>query len=71
MTLGTGTLSSGTVTISAVAITASSKIFVTDTASSLTNMGPTTISSQTAGVGFTVKSTNVLDSSTFNWLIVG
>lgn len=70
-TTGTGTLSSGTVTISNTAVTANSVILLTDTASSLTNLGPLTISSKTAGTGFTVKSTNVLDASTFNYMIIG
>lgn len=67
---GTGTLSSGTVTISTTAVTSSSLIFLTDTASSVTNVGTLTVSAKTAGVSFVVTSANVLDSSTFNWLIV-
>lgn len=71
ITIGTGTLSGGTVTITNPAVTSNSMIFVTDTTNSLTNMGPLTVSSQTAGTGFVVKSTNVLDTSTFNYMIVG
>jgi hypothetical protein len=71
ITLGTGTLASGTVTISNTAVTSKSIIFLTDTTSSITNLGALTISSQTAGTGFTVKSANVLDTSTFNYMIVG
>lgn len=67
---GTGTLSSGTATISTTAVTASSLIFITDTASSLTNIGTPSVSSKSAGTSFTVTSSNVLDSSTFNWLII-
>lgn len=70
-TTGSGTLSSGTVTISNTSVTASSLIFLTDTTSSITNLGALTVSSQTAGTGFTVKSANVLDTSTFNYMIVG
>lgn len=70
-TLGTGTLASGTVTISNAAVTSKSVIFLTDTTSSITNLGALTISSQTAGTGFTVKSSNILDTSTFNYMIVG
>lgn len=67
---GTGTLSGGTVTISTTAVTSSSLIFLTDTASSLTNVGTLSVSSKTAGVSFTVTSANALDTSTFNWIIV-
>jgi hypothetical protein len=70
-TTGTGTLSSGTVTIPASQVTASSIIMLTDTASSLTNLGTLTVSSKTAGTGFTAKSANVLDASTFNYMIIG
>lgn len=71
ITTGTGTLSSGTVTISNAAVTANSVIFLTDTTNSITNLGALTVSSQTAGTGFVVKSANVLDTSTFNYMIIG
>lgn len=71
MTTGTGTLSSGAATVSNTAVTANSFIFLTDTTSSITNLGALTVSSQTAGTGFTVKSSSVLDVSTFNYMIVG
>lgn len=71
ITTGSGTLASGTVTISSATVTAGSVIFLTDTTNSITNLGALTISSQTAGTGFTVKSSNVLDTSTFNYMIVG
>lgn len=67
---GTGTLTAGTVTISTTAVTASSLIFLQDTASSITNVGTLTVSSKTAGSGFVVTSTLALDTSTFNWLII-
>lgn len=67
---GTGTLSGGTVTIPTTAVTANSLIFLTDTASSITNVGALTVSAKSAGVSFTVTSTLALDSSTFNWMIV-
>lgn len=67
---GSGTLSSGTATISTTAVTASSLIFLTDATSSLTNVGVLSVSSKSAGTGFTVTSANVLDTSTFNWLII-
>lgn len=67
---GTGTLTGGTVTINTTAVTANSLIFLTDTSSSVTNVGTLTVSSKTAGVSFTVTSTIALDASTFNWLII-
>ncbi len=70
-TTGTGTLSSGTVVISNAAVTSNSMIFLTDTTNSLTNMGALTVSAKVAGTNFTVKSLNVLDTSTFNYMIVG
>lgn len=70
-TTGTGTLSSGTVIISNTAVTANSMIFLTDTTNSLTNMGALTVSAKSVGTNFTVKSLNILDTSTFNYMIVG
>lgn len=67
---GTGTLVGGTATISTTTVTASSLIFITDTAASLTNVGVMSVTSKSAGVSFTVTSANVLDVSTFNWLII-
>lgn len=69
--IGTGTLSSGTVTISTTAVTSSSFIFVTDTTTgSLVNVGSLTVGTVTNGTSFVVNSTNALDASTFNWFIV-
>ena len=68
---GTGTLSSGAATIANTAVTANSVIFLTDTTNSITNLGALTVGSQTAGTGFTVKSSSVLDASTFNYMIIG
>lgn len=67
---GTGTLVGGTVTISTTAVTANSLIFLTDTTASFTNVGVMSVSSKSAGTSFTVTSANVLDTSTFNWLII-
>lgn len=69
--IGTATLSSGTVTVSTTAVTASSKIFLTDaTTGVLTNVGSPTVGTITAGVSFVINSTNVLDTSAVNWLII-
>lgn len=67
---GTATLAAGTVAVATTAATANSLVFVTDTSASGTNVGSLYVASVTAGTGFTVKSTNVSDTSTFNWLIV-
>lgn len=70
-TTGAGTLSSGAATISNTAVTANSVILLTDTTNSITNLGALTVATQTANTGFTVKSSNVLDTSTFSYIIVG
>ncbi|HWY35520.1 MAG TPA: DUF2793 domain-containing protein [Nitrosopumilaceae archaeon] len=69
---GVGTLVSGTATISTTSLTNSSLVFVTDTSTSLTNVGSLTVptNSITGGTGFKVVSTNVLDTSTFNWFFI-
>jgi hypothetical protein len=66
---GSGTLASGTVIISTTKVTASSLIFLTDTSSGA-NIGTLSVGTKTAGTSFVVNSSNVLDSSTFNWLII-
>lgn len=66
---GTGTLSGGTVTISTTAVTASSLIFLTDTSNGA-NIGTLSVGTKTAGTSFVVNSSNALDASTFNWLII-
>lgn len=69
--IGTATLSGGTVTVSTTAVTASSIIFLTDaTTGALTNVGSPTVGTKTAGVSFVINSTNVLDASTVNWIII-
>jgi hypothetical protein len=67
--VGTGTLSGGTVTVSTTAVSASSLIFIQYTGS-LTNSGQLTISAKSAGTSFTVTSTNASDANTFNWWII-
>lgn len=68
--IGTATLSGGTVTVSTTAVTASSKIFLTDvTTGSLTNVGSPTVGTVTAGTSFVINSTNPLDASLVNWII--
>ena len=64
---GGGTLYGGTVTIYTTCAKSTSRIFVTDTASTLTNVGALAVTK--ASGSFTVKSTNVLDASAFDWII--
>ncbi len=70
-TMGTGTLVGGTATISTTKVTASSRIFLTDTGGGVfANIGSLTVGTITAATSFVVTSTNVLDTSTFNWIII-
>lgn len=67
-TMGVATLVAGTVTVSTTKVTANSRIHITvSTAGGTQGFLSYTIS---AGVSFTVTSTNAADTSTFNWLIV-
>ena len=66
--VGTGTLSSGTVTINTTAVTASSIIQVQLT--SCSSCGTLYIGTVTAGTSFVVNSTNGADASTFNYWII-
>jgi hypothetical protein len=63
--VGTGTLSSGSVTINTTAVTASSRIFLTGTANHVIY-----VSATVAGTSFTVTSASGSDASSFNWLII-
>lgn len=67
---GSGTLSGGTLTVANTSVTANTIVLLSDTTSgSLANVGSLTVVS-TAGVGFVVTSTNVLDASTFSYILV-
>lgn len=69
--VGTGTLSGGTVVVSNTSVTASTLIFLTDTGGGvLANIGSLYVSAVSAGTSFTVSSSNVLDSSNFNYMLV-
>lgn len=69
--VGTATLSGGTVTVSTTAVTASSVILLTDaTTGALTNVGSLTVGTKTAGTSFVINSTNPLDASSVNYLII-
>ena len=69
-TMGTATLSSGTVTVSTTKVTANSRIFITVQGGTLTNVGSTYVSARTAGTSFVISSTNILDSATVAWVII-
>jgi hypothetical protein len=66
---GNGTLSSGTVTITDSAMLTTSMIVLTDTNASLTNVGALMIKTKSNG-SFVVTSTNILDSSSFDYVIM-
>jgi hypothetical protein len=67
--MGSGTLSSGTVSVVNSSVTSSFHVFLTDTSAS--GFGALAVSALSAGTGFTVvSSVGATDNSTFNYLIV-
>lgn len=68
--VGTGVLVSGIGTVTTTAVSANSLIFLTDVGTSLLNVGALVLSAINAGTNFVVKSTNVADTSGFNWFII-
>lgn len=66
--VGTSTLSSGTITVSTTAVTASSIIMLT--LQNCSTCGTPYISAKTAGTSFVITSTNVLDASIVGWQII-
>ena len=69
-TAGTATLLAGTVTINTTAITANSMIILSAAKGTVTNLGIYYESARIAASSFTINSTNILDSSTFDWHFV-
>ncbi len=67
---GSGTLASGTVTISNTSVTANSHITLIYTGGTPGNVPALGVSSRVAGTSFTVVSSNASDSGTFTYLIV-
>jgi hypothetical protein len=68
--VGTGTLVGGTLAVANTSITANSQVYIQDTGGGvLANIGALFVASQTVGTGFTVSSSNVLDTSTFRYWI--
>lgn len=70
--IGTATLVAGTVTISTTAVNAAgtSMIILSAPRGTLINIGELEESARTAGTSFTITSTNILDTCTFDWWIV-
>lgn len=68
-TMGAATLSAGTATVTTTAITANSRVFLTNQ-DGTGPIGMPYISARTAGTNFVISSTNVLDASKIAWLIV-
>lgn len=66
---GTATLSIGSVNVATTAVTATSVIFLTDQ-NPVGTVGFIGLGGIRAGSGFTVLSTNVLDTSVIGWMIV-
>lgn len=68
---GTGTLSAsgGNVTITDSAMLTTSMVVITDTKANTTSMGSATITTKSNG-SFIVQSTNILDASTFDYVIM-
>ena len=69
-TMGTATLTAGTVTVSTTKVTANSRIYLTVNGGTLTNVGAVYISARSAGTSFTISSMNILDASDVAWVIV-
>ena len=68
---GTGTLVAGTVTIANTSITANTRVQITGNGGGVAaNFGALYRSAIVAGTSFTVKSTNALDTATFDWLLI-
>jgi hypothetical protein len=67
--MGSATLAAGTVTVATTAVTANSRIFLTNQAAGGTP-GFVRVSARTAGTSFTITSSSGTDTSTVAWLIV-
>lgn len=67
--MGTATLTAGTATVSTTAVTANSRIFLTNQALGGT-AGFLRVSARTAGTSFTITSSSGTDTSTVAWMIV-
>jgi len=66
--MGTGTMAAGTVTIANTSVTANTRVFITMRTHGA-NSGFVSVA-VTAGVSFTVSSSNAADANSFNWLLI-
>lgn len=70
-TMGTATLSSGTITVSTTKVTASSRIFLTvQSLGTITVPTAVVVTGRTAGTSFTITSAMVTDTSVVSWVIL-
>lgn len=68
--VGTFTLSAGSATIANTSVTANTMIFFSKSGTSLLNLGILGSITKTAGTGFSITSTNILDTSSYQYLLV-
>lgn len=69
--IGSGTLVGGTLAVANTSVTANTAIFLTDQGGGvIANIGSLYVASQTATTGFTVTSTNPIDTSSFKYLLI-
>jgi hypothetical protein len=69
MSIGSGALVAGALTVANTSVAAASLIFLQDSAGG-SGKGILSITAKTPGVGFSVASTNASDTTTFDYLIV-
>jgi YVTN family beta-propeller protein len=71
-TSGSGTLASGTQTVTTSSITANSRVFLSSSGGDVSNLGfiYEDAANRTPGASFITLSTNASDASDFNWMIV-
>ena len=69
MASGVATLVGGTVTVSWSGVTADTRFFLGPGTGTL-NLGSVSVSARSAGVSFTMLSTNVLDTRAVAWLAI-
>lgn len=70
-TMGTATLSGGTILVNNTTVTANTRIFLTvQSVGVLANLGSPYISARSAGASFTISSSNILDTSVVAWIMV-
>ena len=67
---GSATLSSGSVVVATTFVKASSIILLSSKGGNVANIGIYYISSISAGVNFTISSSNQSDASTVNWVVI-